>query len=168
MRRFRKVVLASVFVCTAGQASAGFDYWTYEVEKDPFSGGLRVTVDLATSIRSGIFILCDSSEHGLTVRAIPGFEWTDDLDGYHPMMEFAVDGDRLFGQVGLTGRVGANLAIAEGHLTQENANTLAEAFGRARRQIAVKDGISDSPHLMTARGSTKAGAALAECLDGQT
>ena len=37
----------------------------------------------------------------------------------------------------------------------------------AKRQIAVKDGISDRPYLLTASGSTKAGAALVKCMEGQ-
>lgn len=148
-------------------ASAGFMAWDAEIEEDPFSGGKRVTAGYMSSMRSGVLIICDTAEKGLTLRAIPGFVFSDILSGMAPEIEVAIDGERLLGQEGQTGSVGDNLAAAEVLLTPENSRTFVKAFAEARKQIAVKDGISDRPHLMTARGSTKTGAALVKCMDGQ-
>ncbi len=41
-------------------------------------------------------------------------------------------------------------------------------FIKARSQIAIKDGISTEPLLLKARGSTKTGNLLKQCLDSQT
>ncbi len=147
---------------------AGFGEWSSEVEKDPFSKGQRVTVNNMTSIRSGVLMICDSSEKGLTVRIIPGFAAVEKLAGYEPHVEFAVDETLLFGQGGETGSVGDNLAVAQVQLTPQNAKILVDAFTKAKKQVAIKDGISDRPHLMSSRGSTKSGAALTACMDKQS
>jgi hypothetical protein len=52
-------------------------------------------------------------------------------------------------------------------LTVDNAWLFVDAFDGARKQVAIKDGISDRPHLLTAAGSSKAGAALVKCMEGQ-
>lgn len=160
---FILVALAS----TAGPAAADFNRWSSETEQDPFSGGKRVTVDYMSSLRSGVIIICDTKETGLMIRAIPGFTFTDVLVGATPEMEFAIDGVRIMGQSGQTGAVGDNLAVAQTMLTKENAETFVAAFAGARKQVAIKDGISDRPYLLSARGSTKAGGDLVSCMDGQ-
>lgn len=165
--RFRVILSASVISLIATNAFALFNSWDTEVEDDPFSGGKRVTTTYMSSVRSGVLVICDSAENGLIVRAIPGFEFDEVLEGATPMFEIAVDGTRLLGETGTTGAVGSNLAISQVVLTGDNSRDFVEAFSKAQKQIAVKDGISDRPHLLTARGSTKAGAALTKCIDLQ-
>lgn len=165
----KRVVPAIVLAALSfGSAHAGLGAWSSEVEKDPFSGGQRVTVTNMTSFRSGVLIMCDSSEQGLVVRIIPGFAATEHLVGYEPHVEFAIDEKLLFGQAGETGSVGDNLAISQTKLTPQNALIFVGAFGKAKKQVAIKDGISDRPQLLTARGSTKSGADLAACMEKQT
>ena len=163
----RLLLGTSVLLASTVSALAGFDRWTTSVEKDPFSGGERVTVDMSTSIRSGIIIFCDTAENGVAVRAIPGFTFDDSLVGVSPKMEFAVDGERITGGTGQAGAVGDNLATAEVRLMRAAALQLVEAFAAAKNQIAVKDGISDRPYLLSVRGSTKAGVALQDCMSKQ-
>lgn len=164
----RALVLSiGLLAASVAPASAGFLEWNADVEEDPFSGGKRVTAGYMSSIRSGVVIICDTAEQGLMIRAIPGFAFDATLLGISPEIEVAIDGSRLLGQQGQTGSVGDNLAIAEVLLSVENSRTFVKAFAEAKKQIAVKDGISDRPHLFTARGSTKAGAALVKCMDGQ-
>jgi hypothetical protein len=163
----RAVFMFLVAMFAAVPAHADFQRWSAETEEDPFSGGRRVTANFMSSLRSGVFIICDTAEQGLTVRAIPGFAHDPALESLSPEIEFAFDGKRLFGQTGRTGSVGDNLAAAETVLTVDNAWLFVEAFDGARKQIAVKDGISDRPHLLTAAGSSKAGAALVKCMQGQ-
>lgn len=161
----RKWVLSVMFfVSIAAPAMAGFQQWSVDTEDDPFSGGKRVTVDFMSSIRSGVIVICDTAETGLMFRAIPGFVFDSRLEGLTPEIEFAIDGARLLGQTGKTGVVGDNLAAAQVMLTKENAESLVAAFATAKKQIAIKDGISDRPHLLTARGSTKASASLLTCM----
>lgn len=161
------ILIAAALSLSAAPASAGFDSWTVDMDNDPFSGGHRVTVDYSSSIRSGVIIICDTTERGLLVRAIPGFAFDADMQGFEPEVEFAIDGERLLGQLGQTGAVGDNLAIAQTMLSPENARKFVDAFAKAKKQIAIKDGISDRPYLLSARGSTKAGAALVVCMDKQ-
>lgn len=163
----RAIVMFLAALVAAAPAHADFMSWSAETEEDPFSGGRRVTVNFMSSIRSGVFIICDTAEQGLTVRAIPGFAYSPVLEGVYPEIEFAFDGKRLLGQHGRTGSVGDSLAAAETVLTVENSWLFVEAFDGARKQIAIKDGISDRPHLLTAAGSSKAGAALVRCMEGQ-
>ncbi len=165
MRLFTAVCAG--FLVLATSAYAGFESWSVESEDDPFSGGNRTTVDYSSSMRSGILILCDTAKPGLIVRAVPGFAFTDTLSGYTPELEFAIDGQRVLGQSGVVGAVGDNVAAAETTLSVANAETFVKAFAAAQKQIAIKDGISDRPHLLKARGSTKAGAALVKCMAGQ-
>lgn len=165
MRTIAVAALAGAI--SVGPASAGLMQWTAETEEDPFSGGKRVTVDFMSSFRSGVVIICDSAESGLMVRAIPGFAFDSDIEGFTPEIEFAFDGQRLLGQSGETGAVGDNLAVAQTMLSSENARKFVAAFAAAKKQIAIRDGISDRPHLLTARGSTKSGEALVGCMDSQ-
>jgi hypothetical protein len=163
----RKILAVIALLASTSPAFAGLFDWSLKTDDDPFSGGQRVTVDITTSIRSGVVIICDSAEKGLLVRAIPGFAFSSDLQSFEPQMEFAIDGQRLFGQSGHTGSVGDNTAIAETMLTEDNAKTFVQAFAKAKKQVAIKDGISDRPYLLTAQGTTKAGAALVTCMGKQ-
>lgn len=157
-------VAMGMFGILAAPAVAGFQSWSADAEDDPFSKGRRVTADFMTSIRSGVVVICDSAEKGFLIRAIPGFAFESALRGLEPEIEIAIDGDRLFGQTGETGSVGDNLAVAQVMLSPENAKAFLAAFSKAKKQVAIKDGISDRPHLLSARGSTKAAQALDSCL----
>jgi hypothetical protein len=158
---------AVLFLSVTMPAAAGFQQWSVETEDDPFSGGKRVTVNFMSSLRSGVLVICDTAESGVMFRIIPGFAYEATLDEVTPEIEFAIDGKRLLGQDGKTGAVGDNLAIAQVMLTKENSEAVIAAFSTAKKQIAIKDGISDRPHLLTARGSTKASASLLACMEKQ-
>jgi len=164
----RKLSVAfCIFAMSLLPAEAGFQSWTAEKEEDPFSKGKRVTVDFMNSVRSGVLLICDSAEKGFMLRAIPGFAFESVLRSIDPEIEVAIDGERLFGQEGETGAVGDNLAIAQVMLSPENAKAFIMAFTKAKKQVAIKDGISDRPYLLSARGSTKAAQALEGCLSQQ-
>ncbi|CAN7345667.1 hypothetical protein [Neorhizobium sp. LjRoot104] len=160
-------VALGLVAVSAGVVDAGFQAWTVDSEDDPFSKGTRVTVDFMSSLRSGVLFICDSAESGLLIRAIPGFAHEPILKGIVPKIEIAIDGKLLFGQDGETGAVGDNLAVSQTMLSPDNAKSFATTFSAATKQIAIKDGISDRPHLLTARGSTKAGKALVACMERQ-
>ena len=163
----RTILMMTALLAAAAPAHAGFDSWTFETEEDPFSGGERVVVDYSASLRSGVLLMCDSAQEGFLIRVIPGYTFDPDMAGFEPEMEVAFDGKRLLGQTGGTGSVGDNLAVAQAMLTADNAALFVEGFKKASKQVAIKDGMSDRPHLMRARGSTKAGEALQSCLDKQ-
>lgn len=157
--------VASLMMCQS--AFAGFAAWSSEKEEDPFSKGAAVTVDYMSSIRSGIFIFCNSSEHGLKIRAVPGFAYDTVLDDFSPKVEIAIDGDIVASGDGSVGSVGDNIAASQVTLDQYSSRVFIEAFARAKRQVAIKDGISDKPYLLNARGTSKSGAALRSCLQAQ-
>lgn len=163
----RRWLVCIAFFISATSSIAGFQTWDASVEEDPFSGGRRVTASFMSSLRSGVLVICDTAEQGLLVRAIPGFAYDPSLEGGTPEIEFAFDGKRLLGQSGQTGAVGDNLAVSQTMLSVDNSWLFVEAFAGAKKQVAIKDGISDRPHLLTASGSTKTGAALVKCMEGQ-
>lgn len=165
---FMQLSLAGALLAVSTNlAVADFLRWSAEIENDPFSGGRKVTVNYMSSLRSGIFIFCDSAEPGVRVRAVPGWAYDADLALIEPTLEFAFDGKRLLGAKGSTGSVGDNLAAAEVALQGDQARQFVEAFGTAQKQVAVKDGISDRPHLLKANGSTKSGQQWSACLSRQ-
>ena len=164
----QRIVFAAIVACLTGTAAnAGFDQWSTEVEKDPFSNGIRVTVDYSTSIRSGVLLFCDTTENGVSVRAVPGYVHEAAMAGFKPRMDFAVDGKLVGGAVGTVAIVGDSLAAVEVKLQLAQAREFLKAFAAAKRQIAIRDGMSDRPYLLSARGSTKAGTNLFECLKRQ-
>ena len=148
-------------------AQADFQRWSHEKESDPFTGGQKVTVDYMDSLRSGVLITCDTAGSGLTVRAIPGFDFDRRLEGYSADVSFAIDGNLILSVKGATGAVGNNLAAVDAKLTHKEAETFIDKFALAKKQIAIKDGIADKPHLLTARSSTESGRALQACLKAQ-
>lgn len=121
-----------------------------------------------SSFRSGVVVLCDSAKYGLIVRAIPGFDYTEKLKEFTPTVKFAFDGKLLFDAEGETGSVGNSLAISQVTLDGDQAKKFVDAFALAKKQIAIDDGISDKPHLLSARGSTTAGQAIVACIDKQS
>lgn len=169
MSRF--AAIAAFLTVTAAYSSpalADFQRWSVGIEDDPFSGGKKVSVDYSETIRSGALIQCDTSQQGLRFRVVPGYVHTPVLEYATPTLEFAIDGKRLFAVKGTTGSVGDNLAIAEVEISRDQAIQLIDAFSSAKKQIAVKDGISTGPMLYKASGSTKAGQALKDCIQKQS
>ncbi|CAN7178310.1 hypothetical protein LJR251_000298 [Rhizobium rhizogenes] len=154
-------------ICSPLPSYAGFQSWSVDKDADPFSGGDRVSVSFMSSFRSGVFVMCDTAEKGLTVRAIPGFDYDGRIDGYTPTMKFAFDGKLLFEVIGTVRKVGNNLAASDAQLDSEKAKLFVEAFAIAKKQIAIDDGIADKPHLLTARGSTTSGDAIVACIKKQ-
>ncbi|AQS41500.1 MAG: Hypothetical protein BHV28_08010 [Candidatus Tokpelaia hoelldobleri] len=162
----KKVLLAiGMLAVSINNAVAGFNNWDYEMENNPFSGGIKIYSINMTSIRSGVAILCDSSEKAIKIRSIPGFVYDSSLDYVTPEIKIAIDGDIiLIGLEGRTGSVGDNLAMSEAKLEGDDARIFLTAFKKAARQVAIENGISTGPILLTARGSTKTGQALEKCL----
>jgi hypothetical protein len=142
--------------------------WSFETTDDPFSGGQKVDADFMSSFRSGVFVLCDTAEFGLDIRAIAGWQYDAALEGVQPEGKFAVDGKILFSSVGRAASFGSNIAGVRFFLDQSKAAVFVEAMKVARKQIAVLDGISDKPHLLPAKGSTRVGEALEKCLAAQS
>ncbi|WP_046668018.1 hypothetical protein [Neorhizobium galegae] len=151
----------------ASPARADFLSWGVETVNDPFSGGQKVQASYSSSMRSGVFIICDTSASGMEVRVLAGWEYTADIEGMEPKGRFAVDGKIVGEAEGRTGAFGQNIAGASFTLDQPTARLLAAAMAKATSQIAVQDGISDRPQLLKPRGSTKAGQALSACLGKQ-
>lgn len=158
-------VATVLLMCSA--ANAGFQRWSTETEDDPFSGGKKVTASFMVSVRSGVIIFCDTAEKGIEVRAIPGFEHGSELVDFSPTASFAIDGKLLFDADGTTGAVGNNLAAVSIKLDASKTDEFVKAFTASKKQIAIKDGISDRPHLLAASGSTKSGQVLKSCIDAQ-
>ena len=154
-----------MFAFWSSVANAGFDRWTFDVKSDPFSGGEMVIANLSTSVRSGILLMCETKKAAIKVRAVPGYAFTPDMEGQQSVMEFAIDGRRLFSQGAIIGSVGDNQAAIEAIISKANALEFATKFAEAKEQIAIKDGISDRPYLLPVRGSTAAGTALLRCLE---
>ncbi|WP_242220022.1 hypothetical protein [Shinella zoogloeoides] len=154
-------------VVFASPAAAGFNSWTSESTPDPFTGGVKVEVNYSSSLRSGIFILCDSADHGLEVRAIAGWDYVADLDKLDAEGKIAVDGKVILDVKGKPGAYGNNVAGVSFVLKLDEARTLVDALAGAQSQVAIKDGISAEPHLMGARGSTKSASSLQKCLSAQ-
>lgn len=163
--RFSLIIACVLSLCVP--AYAGFEHWTTSTEDDPFSGGKKVTVDYMSSMRSGVLIFCDTSVPGVEIRAVPGFEYSSDIESFIPTASFAVDGKRLFDSKGEVGAVGSNLVAVSFKLDTDRAREFVEAFKASKKQIAIKDGVSDRPHLLIASGSTKSGQALKACIDAQ-
>jgi hypothetical protein len=162
-----RVLLALAISAMPAAAFAGFDSWTSETKDDPFSGGKSIIVGNMATMRSGVLILCDTSKIGITIRSVPGFNSEKGYSGFIPTLEFAVDGKKLFEEKGEIGAVGDNLAMSEAELSADHSKEFVTAFSTAKKQIAVKDGISQKPMLMNAQGTTKTGKELSSCLDGQ-
>jgi hypothetical protein len=158
-------VIIVLFVFFSTSASADFQRWSAEKEPDPFTKGEKVVVDFMSSIRSGVFIMCDTTQPGLQIRAIPGFTFDSSLEGMNPEMKIAIDGELLLTKIGQTGMLGDNLAAATMWLDDFDAKRFIEAFAASKKQIAIQDGIADKPHLMKASGSTKSAQALQSCLE---
>lgn len=162
--KFAFAIVCAIVGTTAAHAGGG--RWTADVESDPFTKGTKVSLDYSAADNSGVAILCDTTQQGIAeIRAVPGYAYAPILKGKSPRVAVAVDGNILFELSGYTGSVGDNLAAVGGFMTAEQAREFAEAFTAAKKQIAIKDGISDRPYLLTTAGSTASGKALLSCLD---
>ena len=153
-------------------ATAGLLRWSVETEPDPFSKGGRVTASFSSSVRSGVLLFYDSAKSGMELRAIAGWRMSDAdflaLSSLPLKASIAIDGEVLLTDLDVVpGQCGNSIACASIKLDSAASAAVIRAFVSARRQIAIKDGISDRPHLLTARGSTKSARALQRCLDGQ-
>ncbi|MFD1796483.1 hypothetical protein FQV27_00010 [Paracoccus aurantiacus] len=148
---------------------AGFERWTYEVETDPFTKGTRVTVDYLASIREAVLVFCDSSQAGVTIRIVPGWEGEASAFDVFSGAAIAVDGEVL--EVSLadaaTGSVGSGQVTAEIYLRGEDAKLFLESFTGARSELGFKDGISSAALIVSANGSTAAGEQLLACYNAQ-
>jgi hypothetical protein len=156
-------IVALVGTLAPDLASAGFESWSTEVEDDPFSGGKKVAVDYLTSIRSGVYIFCDSAQPGINIRAVPGFDYSPEFSSDQLEFKIAIDGNIVHSGKGSTGSVGENLAAIELSISSFDARAFITALKNAKKQVAISDGLSDRSHLLKARGSTKAGLALETC-----
>lgn len=158
-------ILAMSLALGVSSAHADFDRWSVVKDDDPFSKGENVMIEYSTSLRSGVAIFCDTAKSWISIRAIPGFVFGPSLEGFEPDMKFAIDGQIIVEATGHTGMAGDNMAVAEVAFSDENSQKFVTAFIASKKQVAIQDGISDQPHLLSARGSTKAGEALKACLD---
>jgi hypothetical protein len=169
---WQPLVVTIVLIAGISGAAAGLARWSVETEKDPFSGGVEVTASYSSSFRSGVFLTCNTVKAGIELKAVAGWELNAEsmlaLSAMTPKAAVAVDGQVLLNDMDAnTAACGQNIACITVNLDRDQSNSLLEAMIAARRQIAVKDGISDKPHLLRARGSTRSGKALLKCLNKQ-
>ena len=166
-KEMERAILALGLSLFANQASAGFEAWSADVGEDPSSGGKNVEIGYSTSMRSGVFLSCDSSTKILIIKIITGWAYEPSVALISPEVEVMSDGKPVGKYSGRTGAFGDNVAGVIVELTGKNADKIIHAFIASIKQIAFNDGISDRPHLLKARGSTKAGHQLKLCLHGQ-
>ncbi len=162
--KFKLPLMLAASMLFSLPAKADFERWSINKESDPFTKGEKVVVDYMSSLRSGVLVFCDTAEPGIEIRAIPGFVYSPDMEALSPEFAVAIDGEVLFTKSARTGMVGDNLAISSLFLDDFDAKRFIDAFAASKKQIAIKDGIADKPHLLKASGSTKAGQALQACL----
>jgi len=166
MRLF--LLSVSLLIACVTTANAGFQRWSATVEKNPFSGGVDVSVLYLVSRDAQIQVRCDSGKQGITIVAIPGYEATADALAFEPSVRFAVDGDILLSDIpARVSSFGSNLAGVVIHLSKEKADRFTDGMLSARRQIAIEDGMSTKPFLLTARGSTAAARKVKQCYQAQ-
>lgn len=167
------LVLAGIaFFLGSADLKAGFGRWTVDTESDPFSKGDNVVAGYLSSVRSGVFIECDTAGYGIEVRAVAGWEVTSTellaLEAMDPKAAIAVDGEVLLQDLDTKpGACGQRVACITLTLDSKESEKLLNAFVSAKNQIALRDGISNKPHLLSAKGSTKSAKALLSCTKQQ-
>jgi hypothetical protein len=162
----KQILTAIALLASMSAAHADFERWSTEVADDPFNGGQNVTASYMDSLRSGVFIECNSSAGTIVFKVIAGWAYVADLAGFTPIVKYAVDGVVIdVAGVARAGAFGDNIAGIHVDLEPNEARKLVEAFVGAKKQIAIQDGISDQPHLLTARGSTSSGEKLLACIN---
>ena len=159
---------ATIATAFAGTAHADFLRWSVVVEEDPFTNGNNITANYLTSIRSGVFLSCDSETKILTIKAVAGYAYEARLAPLTPTAEIMIDKVMVGSYQAQVGAFGDNIAGIVFDLRGVEVDTFLKAFIASKKQIAIKDGISDRPHLLRASGSTKAGQKLAACLSTTT
>lgn len=167
MLKLITTTLAATVMMTS-VAQAGFGRWTIETKRDPFAQSDKVTADYHLSRRSAVFIQCDTSKSGLTVKLIAG--WRDDrgsVPGSVQTSAVAMDDKIVLNFVSQGATFGNLIAGVYAELSAEDSDKLIDAMINARQSMGFKDGISNGPLLVKARGSTKAGQSLQTCLSKQ-
>lgn len=100
--------------------------------------------------------------------AIPGYEASADTLLFEPIVRFAIDGEIILSNLSAkVSAFGANLAGVVIKLTKEDADKFTDGLLSAQRQIALEDGLSSKPFLLTARGSTAAAKKIKQCYQAQ-
>lgn len=165
----RTILLGFTLIfATITTANAGFERWTAETKKNPFSGGVDVSVLYNLNRDAQIQVNCDSAKQGITITAIPGYEASSDSLAFKPTIRFAVDGEIILSDIAArTAAYGANLLGVVIELTKENADKFTDGLLSAKRQIAIEDGMSTEPFLLTAKGSTAAAQKVKQCYQAQ-
>lgn len=165
--KFAAVALGSLMALVS-PAEAGFQRWTATVTSNPFSDGTNVSVLYNMNRRAQVQVRCDSGEQGIELVMIPGYEMSFGASAFRPTVRIAVDGEIIL--EGIRGEVsayGANQAGVSITLQRADADVLTDAFVKALRQIAIEDGMSQEPLLLTARGSTAAARKVQQCYQAQ-
>ncbi|MEP2945906.1 MAG: hypothetical protein ABJN11_16060 [Lentilitoribacter sp.] len=164
----RLLATALLFYLTTNIAYAGFERWTTTAKNNPFSGGVDVSVLYNVSRDAQVQVQCDSGEQGITIVAIPGYEVTGGVLSLEPAVNIAIDGEIILSDVkARISAFGANLVGIVIKLEKQNADKLTDGFLSAQSQIALDDGISTKPFLLTAKGSTSAAKKVKQCYQAQ-
>jgi len=167
-RTIATLALIAMTGATVTTADAGYRRWSSKATQNPFSGGMNVDILYVSGRRSQIQVGCKSNENGVKVTILAGWDYSPRLAAAKPKMRVAIDGSMLLdGIEGSIGSYGQNIAGMEYHLKGADARSFIGAISKAQRQIAIEDGASSSPHLLTARGSTKSASNLAKCYNAQ-
>lgn len=162
------LVAATILMSSINSANAGFRSWSYEIKQNPFSGGIDVAVLYSLTERTQVQVSCDSGKSGIKIVAIPGYEMTERMRSLRPKTRIAVDGEIILSEMeGNVRSFGANKAGIIIELTKKDAVALTNAFIAAQRQIAIEDGMSARPFLLSAKGSTAAAKKIKQCYDAQ-
>jgi hypothetical protein len=167
----RILVIAITTFLMVGSANAGWKKWSSDVKTDPFTKGEKVFLGFSLSTSSSLIVRCDTSQTGIEVRAIPGWRGDNSLLDRKPEVKLAIDGDLLFTNQKIDTNVnlygGDYLVGISAMLNRRQSEEFIARFVKAKRQIAMDDGMSTGPTITTARGSTRAGRALIKCLGKQ-
>jgi|GEM_PF-1017339 len=84
------------------------------------------------------------------------------------LIKVAIDGDIIInGNEADISNNQNNRALSSTLLENREELDFISKFKKAERQIVIQDRISERAHLLSARGSTKAGEALEKCLMGK-
>lgn len=156
--------VATLIAMASAPAEAGFDRWSAETKYDPFTKGEQVTVSYMDSMRSGAAIICDAASSEVMIRVVPGYAFEQVMIDDTPKMAVAFDDVIMDLGTGEATSVGDNFAAVQVKVDLFTANRFSRLFRDAKRQIAFKDGMSERPMIMTARGSGRAGNDLARCI----
>ncbi|MFT3687976.1 hypothetical protein [Paenirhodobacter sp.] len=150
----------------------------WEPETDPFSGSNKITAFVLIGSGfgariSGAAVICDTSEDGITVRAIPGYthDGSDSAAISLGALNAAFADDKRLETVTVSdasaGTVGSDQLAIDLLLDKEASEAFLNAMAAARKSIMVKDGVNSGPIKLSARGSSAAAKKLLECVKAQ-